>query len=345
MVAEMQARFRWGDARFLLALRRGGTLAAAAAVLDVDASTVSRRIDALEHALGARLFDRTPDGAVPTAVADQLLAHAEAMERAATELAGGAASFEREVEGVVRLSMPPGVADLFVAPFLPGLIARHPRLRLELDARVGYVDLARREADLVLRGMRPERGDLVAVRVAATRSLPFARGDVAARLGRVADLAAVPWITYGADLAHIPDAAWIGAAAPEQSIVLRTSSFTAQVAAVEAGLGATLIPESLALTRPHLVPLAFARRVAVVLPPYPEGQLWLAAHRAMRAIPRVAAVWEFIVEHTVGAPPRPSRSSGQGEAELHGVRERHARSRNPTPVVGRKRTKPIRPAD
>ena len=304
MAAEMQSRFRWDDARVLLALRRGGTLSAAAEALGVDASTVGRRVDALERSLGARLFDRTPDGAVATAVADELAIHAETMERAAMELAGAAGTFEREVEGVVRLSLPPGVADILVAPFLPELHQRHPRLRIELDARVGYVDLARREADLVLRGMRPDRGDLVSVRVATSLSVPLVRDALGARLGRVSDAAAIPWITYGHELAHIPDAAWIGAVAPESAILLRTSSFSAQLAAVEAGLGATLIPEQLVALRPHLVPVRFTRKVAARLPPFPEGQLWLAAHRAMRSVPRVAAVWDFIVEHTVGGGRR-----------------------------------------
>lgn len=335
MVAEMQAGFRWDDARVLLALHRGRTLSAAGAALGVDASTVSRRIDALERALGARLFERTPDGAVPTALADTLVPSAQAMERAAVELAGGAASAEREVEGVVRISLPPGVADLYVAPFLPGLVARHPRLRLELDARVGYVDLARREADLVLRGLRPERGDLVATRIALARSLPFARDDVAARLGRIVDPARVPWITYGPELAHIPDAAWVEAVAAETSIVLRTSSFSAQVAAVEAGLGATLLPDGLVQGRPGLARLSFTRRVAAALPPFPEGTLWLAAHRAMRSIPRVAAVWDFIVEHARDA----------GGSDRHAVRDRHARTRRGAAPVGRKRTRRVRPGD
>jgi DNA-binding transcriptional LysR family regulator len=308
--AKRQNEFRWDDARVLLALHRARTLSGAAAALRVDASTIGRRIDALEEALGARLFDRTPDGAVPTAAADELVPSAEAMERAALELGGAAQGFEREVEGVVRLSLPPGVADLLVAPLLPALFARHPRLRLELDARVGYVDLARREADLVLRGIRPERGDLVATRVALSKSRPYAHRSLA--LGRVRDPAAVPWITYGHDLAHIPDAAWILAVAPEPSIVLRTSSFTAQIAAVEAGAGVTLIPDGLAALRRDLAPLEFSRALAKRLPPYPEGSLWLAAHRAVRSIPRVDAVWKFILEATSVRPDAPSSSRRPG---------------------------------
>lgn len=307
--------FRWDDARVLLALHRARTLAGAAAQLAVDASTVGRRIDAIEAALGARLFERTPDGAVPTAAAEELVPHAEAMERAAHELAGSASGFEREVEGVVRLSVPPGISDLLVAPALPELLARHPRLRVELDARVGYVDLARREADLALRAIRPERGDLVSVRLAHVASVPFVARALAERLGRVRDVGAIPWITYGHDLEHIPDARWVASVAPEERIVLRTSSYTSQVFAAEAGLGAILGAEPVFAARPALVRLATTKAAAARLPPYPEGSLHLVAHRASRSVPRVAAVWQFLVERFEAAPRggRGSRSRGAAD--------------------------------
>ncbi|MCC6875776.1 MAG: LysR family transcriptional regulator, partial [Sandaracinaceae bacterium] len=64
MIADSQnlPGFRWDDARVLLALLRQRTLLAAGKSLGVNASTISRRLDALEEALGARLFDRTPEG-------------------------------------------------------------------------------------------------------------------------------------------------------------------------------------------------------------------------------------------------------------------------------------------
>ena len=54
----------WDDLRFLLALRRAGSLSAAARELKVEASTASRRLGALENALGAQLAARTPEGLV-----------------------------------------------------------------------------------------------------------------------------------------------------------------------------------------------------------------------------------------------------------------------------------------
>lgn len=286
--------FRWDDAKVLLALARAGTLSGAARELAVDATTVGRRLTALESALGERLFDRTPDGVTSTALAESLLPHAESMEQAANALSGGLAGFERGVRGVVRISAPPGLADLAIAPRLAELHARHPELRVELDARVGYVDLSRREADVALRTSRPSRGDLVSVRVTHAAALPLAsleRVDTWGNVGRPSDL---PWITYGPELDHIPDARFVLSVAPPESLVLRTSSFSSQVAAAEAGLGVFVAPWELVRDRGTLAKVRFTRSGKRTLPAAPEGSLYLVVHRSMRDVPRVAAVWDFI---------------------------------------------------
>ena len=57
----------WDDLKFVLAVARAGGLSGAARKLGVNHSTVSRRLSALEAALGTRLFERLPGGLVPTA--------------------------------------------------------------------------------------------------------------------------------------------------------------------------------------------------------------------------------------------------------------------------------------
>ena len=52
--------FDWDDLRFFLAVARAGRLTAAARQLEADHTTVSRRISALEAALKAKLFERSP---------------------------------------------------------------------------------------------------------------------------------------------------------------------------------------------------------------------------------------------------------------------------------------------
>lgn len=112
-----------------------------------------------------------------------MLPHAEEMELAAIRFAAAGARVETEVEGTVRISMPPGIADTFIAPALVKLHARHPRLVVEIEASAGYADLTRREADLAIRVMRPTGGELVALKLVTVREVPLASPAYARALG------------------------------------------------------------------------------------------------------------------------------------------------------------------
>jgi DNA-binding transcriptional LysR family regulator len=62
----------WDDLRFFLAVSELGSISAAAELLNVNHSTVLRRLASLEKRLGARLFDRLPDGYAMTAQGEEL---------------------------------------------------------------------------------------------------------------------------------------------------------------------------------------------------------------------------------------------------------------------------------
>jgi DNA-binding transcriptional LysR family regulator len=285
--------FRWDDLRVVLALGRAGSLKGAAARLGVNISTVSRRLDALERQLGLHLFDRTPDGTLPTAAAEELLPFAEDVERAATSFTHALEGLEFEPEGVVRLTAPPGVVDHFLAPALTQLHQRFPKLRIELLSTIGYADLTRREADIALRVVRPATGDLVAKRLAHFASVPITSPAYAEELGAVADLDQARWLTWGEDLAALEETRWVlEQVAPEQ-VVLRSSSMTALIQAARAGLGVMLAAEPYGRL-PGLAPVALAARLRKRLRPAPEGSLWLVGHRALREVPRVHAVWSYL---------------------------------------------------
>jgi DNA-binding transcriptional LysR family regulator len=297
MVAEpQQATFAWDDVRVLLAMVRAPTLRGAGARLGLNASTVGRRLDALEAGLGVRLFDRTPDGLRITAAGERLVPHAERLEQAAVGVADAVSGLEQEVEGVVRLSAPPGVADQFIAPALPRLYRRYPRLRIDLDAAVAYADLTRREADLALRASLSGPGqDLVAVKLVDQPDAILGAPALVERLGPLAALADAPWIGWGRELAHIPGAKWLAEQVPESTIRLRTSSMGAQLTAAELGVGLLVLPRAHRHRR-KLVEARLAPGLAARLPPLPREQLWMVGHRALREVPRIAAVWSFVRE-------------------------------------------------
>ena len=289
---------QWDDVRLFLALHRARTVGAAARVLGVDPSTVSRRLGALEEALEATLFDRGREGIAPTEAAERLLPVAEEIEAAMTRFTTTAESLEREVSGRVRITCPADVAEVVIVPLLPRLLARHPGLSVELDPGETTLDLTRREADLALRTVRPVRGDLIVTRIRDVAWVVAATPELAGELGMLRRWTDAPWIAWGERLSSIAPARWLARNVAREP-ALRSDSLRVQVAAVTSGIGIGLVPEpSLAhfgLTRVHLG--SGLRAAAEELP---TDVLYLVTHRALRDVPRVRVVWELLLEHLAG---------------------------------------------
>ncbi|MBL6652028.1 MAG: LysR family transcriptional regulator, partial [Reyranella sp.] len=123
----------WDDLRVFLTLAREGTLSTAAKALGVSHPTVSRRVQALEQHIGARLFERLPDRFVPTSAGEELLADTEAMEKAALSIQRRSAGLSDTVSGVVRLSAGEAMAVL-VARHLAWLRDRLQHIEFEVVA-------------------------------------------------------------------------------------------------------------------------------------------------------------------------------------------------------------------
>jgi DNA-binding transcriptional LysR family regulator len=283
----------WDDVRVFLALCRSRTIGAAAGALGVDASTVSRRLAALEEALSATLFERGRDGIAPTAAAEDLLPVAEELEDGMARFANAADGLEHEVSGLVRVACPPDAAEVIVAPLLPELIARHPALRVEIDPGENVLDLTRREADLALRTVRPVRGDLVVTRLATVRWVLVAAPEVARSLGSLRAWNDARWIGWGERRASLAPARWLATHARGVEPVVRSDSLMLQLALVRSGAGVALVPEPSA-RHYGLVPLKTSAALREGASAWPSDELFLVTHRALRQVPRVRAVWDLL---------------------------------------------------
>ena len=311
----------WDDIRVFLAAFREKSLGAAALRLGVDTSTVSRRLTTLEEATGLRLFDRSREGLRATHAARAMLPAAEAMEAAHARLARDASDASERVEGTVRISMAPGVADVFVAPLLVDLRARHPRLTLELDASVRALDLTRREADLALRSIAPVGAELVTRKLARAPWVAAGSPVLVKTLGRLRSWTAAPWVAWDHDLARMHVSRWLAAHVPKADVALRTSHFASQLVALETGLGIGLVAEPYLAAR-GLLPVRLGRELAPSARALPVDDLWIVGHRALRDVPRVAAVWTFLLERLTlraAALPAPRRDAS---ARARGLQHR-----------------------
>ncbi|MEH0885280.1 LysR family transcriptional regulator [Enterobacter sp. UNJFSC 003] len=117
----------------------------------ISASQVSRVIHQLEDALGQQLFYRNTRAIIPTESGHLFVRYARAMagnlEDARRELDERAS----EPSGTIRMNAPVFFGQRHVAPGLPGLTARYPRLTLDLTLTDDFIDPHRDAADVIFR--------------------------------------------------------------------------------------------------------------------------------------------------------------------------------------------------
>lgn len=117
----------------------------------ISASQVSRVIHQLEDALGQQLFYRNTRAVIPTESGHLFIRYARAM---ATNLEDARRELDartQEPSGVIRINAPVFFGQRHVAPALPGLTERYPRLSIELTLTDDFIDPHRDAADVIFR--------------------------------------------------------------------------------------------------------------------------------------------------------------------------------------------------
>jgi DNA-binding transcriptional LysR family regulator len=286
--AEMQM-LNWNDLRYVLAISRGATLAAAARLLGVDDTTVARGLAAMQEATGSRLYQRLRDGTLQLTTAGKRIAlHAEKIEREIGALDGALKGADGAVSGIVRITSVPIIVNHILVPAADSLLRRHPKLRLELVADPRDLSLTRRETDLALRLARPKTGGtkVMARRVGTIRFDVYASASCSVR-----DAKTLPWVTYDESMAHLPQARWIAATAAlsdHRIAPVHVNDAEALLEAVIAGLGRSLLPCVIADGDSRLRRIGVKRRAAL------SRELWLLRHSELRTPGKIEAAVKWI---------------------------------------------------
>lgn len=264
----------WDDLRFLLALRREGSLGAAARFLKVEPSTASRRLAALETALGAKLAARTPEGLVLNEAGLLASDLAETIDRGVDELRGKIGGEDQRPEGTVRLTTTESLAT-FLMRGLVSLRETHPKIQVELVVSSATLDLVRREADIAVRGFRETNPMLVARKLGDIGWALFAAREYVERKGLTPGpdvaLGGLAVVGYKDPVSRAPGPMWLSANTSPQQVVLAGDSVASVLNAVRAGMGISALPCFVAADEPSLVrltPSVIAKGEAfVVIPP------------------------------------------------------------------------------
>lgn len=230
-------RMSWDDLRFALALARHPTMIAAANVLHVHLSTVSRRIHALELDLGVKLFELSESGIVMTESGRRVAQRAEKIETLTAELESDIDTERPDDRQSVRISA--------VSTFITGFLNRHaaaflsdnPDIRLDFVGEERNAVLERREADMAIRHVRPVGGQARIRKLADMSTTVYAAPKFIQPNGALKP--DVPWVGFSRPLDFLPEQQWIDAnVAPKNIVVTLASSATyADTVTREIGVG------------------------------------------------------------------------------------------------------------
>ena len=283
----------WDNLRLFLAVARGPSAQEAAHRLDVDHSTITRRLHRLEKEWGAQLFERTPAGHVLTLAGQRLLEHVETIESAVVRASEDVGGDSRMLTGQVRLGATEGFGNFFLAPQLSHFCERHPAIQVELITVPRFINLSQREADLAVNVERAHGSGQVCSRLTDYRLRLYASRDYLARhapIRQPRDLAAHRFFGYVEELTFSTALRYLADAAPHAPPpLLRSTSVVAQYLAVREGQGLAVLPCFMAAQSPELVPV-LSGDVNVM------RTFWVAAPADRRELARVRALWDYLRE-------------------------------------------------
>jgi DNA-binding transcriptional LysR family regulator len=280
----------WDNLKFFLALAETGSLSRASEKLRVDHSTVSRRIDTLEHDLGVRLVERLSRAYRLTADGRQVRDRAKKIEITVADIARFAQIADRSPHRVVRVSGPPTLLSQFLAPRLLPLQGQHPGLRIELVGEARQINLSMGETDLALRMVRPIEKGVIARRLAVMSYGLYGSRDYLDRCGDNGE----DFLGYDDSLDHLPQQRWLKMLAGDRGLALRSNDLANLLTAARAGLGLAVLPSIMARGATELV------HVPTPLSPLTQ-ELWLLFYRDVGRTPAVRTVIDLISAITKNA--------------------------------------------
>lgn len=248
-------RIKSDDLRFLLAVARSGRRRSAASDLGVDHTTVSRRVTALEKALGVRLLLRSADGweltDVGRAVAEKARIIEDAVQETADVVSGVAAS---PLRGTIRVTAPDGFGPIFVAPALAKLRMHHPQLVVELITATRQLNLQPAGFDIAVAVGTPNSSRLVSEQICDYSQGLYASDDYLGNYGEpttIEELTAHPLIFFVDSLLQVGDLD-LQRHLPGVSAKFMSTNIFAHVSATRAGGGIGLLPAFMAGQHPDL---------------------------------------------------------------------------------------------
>ncbi|WP_051470104.1 LysR family transcriptional regulator [Fischerella sp. PCC 9605] len=282
----------WDDLRYFLAVARAESLSGAAKYLNVNYSTVLRRLGRLENRLRVRLFERLPSGYVMTPAGEilreQLRGVGDRIEAAQRQLTG----LDLRLSGTIRLTSTDTLMHDLLMPHLVEFRKAHPGIQIQLAINNNFLSLSKREADVAVRPSNKPPEHLIGQRVGRIQTAVYASKTYLKRFTKrlsteEPDWTDFDWVAPDEELAYLAQTKWMRQHVPEENIAMRVNSLAGMVEAVRHDMGVGLLLCLLAKPTRELV------RVTEPIPKL-DTQVWILTHPDLKSVTRVKALTDFL---------------------------------------------------
>ncbi|MEM7463392.1 MAG: LysR family transcriptional regulator [Pseudomonadota bacterium] len=276
----------WDDLKFFLAVARNGTMRGGAESIQVNHTTLARRLSNMEQNVGSRLFDRSKTGLVLTQLGEDLVPHAERVEEemiAASRLIVGR---DAQPSGTVYVTMPHGLAMTSIMDDLTAFAELYPDITLNMTFTNEVADLTRREADVSLRIAHEVTDDVVGRKLVQMSQAAYCTREYAQKVkdNGGEGLHLIGWHEPENDLT----AKWIKESYYPKAILRhRVSELVPLITLAASGLGMAYLACNLGDRHPGLIRAPYQK-------PMPYRSLWLLLHRDLRNTARVRIFVDFL---------------------------------------------------
>ncbi|MBJ3778793.1 LysR family transcriptional regulator [Acuticoccus mangrovi] len=272
----------WDDFRLIGAIAEEGSLAAAAAKLSLNHSTVFRRLAQIEAAVGVSLFERGRAGYTATPAGEDMAGVADEMARGIAGFVSRVEHHEMAPAGDLRVATSDTLLVDLLTPVLVDFRNAFPAIRVEVALGNHSVNLSRRDADVAIRATAKPPDTLVGRRIA---DIAFAL--YGARSVERCDVENANWVLPCDDLSGLAFVAALRGQIPAERIGYQVNSILGLAEAIELGAGIGYLPCFIGDARPAMVRLAAPEETFV-------SSLWLLTHADLRRTPRVRAFLDFV---------------------------------------------------
>jgi DNA-binding transcriptional LysR family regulator len=282
------AHMQWDDLRYVLCLCTQGTLTNAAGELGVSHTTVARRVAALEEELGSRLFDKTPQGYVPTRAGEEILSVARRVEEQMNTLDRQLLGRDTRLSGKLRVTTIDAVATRH-AREIGAFTKRYPAIELALTVDNRLRSLTRREADVAIRFTNNPAEHLVGRKLGRAEFAAYASEELIAAQDDPTEIGAYPWLGWDEAQSATLTERFLSKHVASKHRVYRVDTGLSMIAAVTAGIGVSFLACMWGDSIEGL------RRLRDVEPGF-GMDMWLLTHPDLRHTARVRAFMDHFSE-------------------------------------------------